>query len=127
MLWPEAKFGMAHCQVGVRNYKQAVRLFEEMIKEFPSDPRGPEAAWNVIQLKCGPLQDRKGALAMARQLSDWRPTGPYNERGLYSQALIFFWDKRPKQAKDALLAYQQTYAEGTYSAAVKQLLAKLGG
>lgn len=123
--WPSAKFMLAQCSVGDRNYKQAVRQFGELINEFPSDPLAPEAAWNVIQLKCGPLQDRKGALAMARQLADWRPTGPYNERGLYSQALIFFWDKRPKQAKEALLAYQQTYATGVYTEAVKQLLVKL--
>jgi len=123
--WSEAGFRLAECFAARGDYQQALRGYEEVTRRFPGDKRTLEAAWHMLRLKCGPLQDRKGALEIARKLANSRPASLYTERGLYSQALIHFWDKRPEQSKEVLQAYLRTYGNGTYAAAAVQLLAKL--
>ena len=125
--WPEAKFGLALCHEERKRFRDAEKLFSEILREFPSSKFAPEAAWNIIRLRCGSLHDRRGALEMAEKLADWKPGSSFNERGLYAVAVINYWDKRKKKSKAACLDYLKVYSDGIYGEAVKELLSKVGG
>lgn len=125
--WPAAMAGLAESQLKQKHYRRAAETYEKLAADFPADARAPEAVWNALRIRTGPMRDRSGALKLARQLAGWTPQTAFNERGLYMQAVLLHWEKQPGRARAVLRQYLFDYKDGTYAEAAQKLLDSMGG